>query len=62
MTDPKELLHRADTAVHSAKRHGLHGSEVYGLDLDAADLRQSQLLSDLPQAIGTSSGCTTSRS
>jgi len=51
MADPKELLHRADTAMYEAKRHGLHGVEVYGENLDEADLRRSQLQADLRRAI-----------
>jgi diguanylate cyclase (GGDEF)-like protein len=50
MADPKELLHRADTAMYDAKRHGLHGVEVYQ-KLDEADLRRSRLQSDLRRAI-----------
>jgi diguanylate cyclase (GGDEF)-like protein len=51
MADPKELLHRADTAMYGAKRHGLHGVEVYGENLDEADPRRSQLQADLRRAI-----------
>jgi diguanylate cyclase (GGDEF)-like protein len=51
MADPKELLHRADTAMYAAKRHGTHGVEVYGENLDEADLRRSQLRADLRRAI-----------
>jgi diguanylate cyclase (GGDEF)-like protein len=51
MADPKELLHRADTAMYDAKRHGQHGVAVYGENLDEADLRRSQLRADLRRAI-----------
>jgi diguanylate cyclase (GGDEF)-like protein len=51
MADPKELLHRADTAMYDAKRHGLHGVEVYGENLEEADLRRSQLQADLHRAL-----------
>ena len=51
VADPKKLLHRADTAMYDAKRHGLHGIEVYGENLEEADLRRSQLQADLRRAI-----------
>src|SRR5256886_739693 len=51
VTDAKDLMHRADTAMYRAKRQGLHGYEIYGVASDEAELQRAQLVADLRLAI-----------
>jgi diguanylate cyclase (GGDEF)-like protein len=51
ITDAKDLLHRADTAMYRAKRQGLHGYEIYGVESDEAELQRAQLVADLRLAV-----------
>jgi diguanylate cyclase (GGDEF)-like protein len=51
VTDGKDILHRADTAMYRAKRQGRHGYEIYGVERDEAELLRGQLLTDLRGAV-----------